>query len=270
MIEDLLEKFFDKFHSVFSNSTIGYVLERFNVCCIYEERRHLLLFFISLQSFQIVDIPTVPVERKYQQSSQKWKSVQWNSVNRPQAPPPPIVTNIVSSPVIGDLNRNSFEDPPTSNVVNSAKESHDKALLRLHQLTTQLHDLTVGNDPADHKQEVVNPQAKRDQRRPPTYKNKKKNPVKYKKKRPPRPARPPPKIKRPRKKISLGMPKAIRRVKDSAGETLDAVLALVVPGHEAGMRRRRNKKQRQSMISLDDSILTFAISSGIIAAILAA
>ena len=63
------------------------------------------------------------------------------------------------------------------------------------------------------------------------------------------------------------MPKSMRRVADSAGETLDAVLALMVPGHEAAMKRRRDGGRNR--LSLDDSIMTLVISSSIMAAILA-
>ena len=61
------------------------------------------------------------------------------------------------------------------------------------------------------------------------------------------------------------MPNSVRRVIDSVGETIDAVLSLIVPGHETAMQRRREDK-----LSLDHSILTLAVSSVIMAAILAA
>ena len=98
-------------------------------------------------------------------------------------------------------------------------------------------------------------------RRPVTNYKKKRRIQKKRKKGPP-----------PKKKesstltLKFKMPKSVRRVADSAGETLDAVLALVVPGHEVAMRRRDRKRNR---LSLDDSIMTLAISSGIMAAILA-
>ena len=110
-----------------------------------------------------------------------------------------------------------------------------------------------------HKK-VVNKANKKPQRRPlHKYKKKKRLPNKSK--------RGPPPKKKGSAKITLEfeMPRSVRRVAESAGETLDAVLALVVPGHEAAMRRRRDRNR----LNLDDSIMTLAISSGIMAAILA-
>ena len=64
------------------------------------------------------------------------------------------------------------------------------------------------------------------------------------------------------------MTKSIRGVVDSAREGLDAVIAVMVADHEAAVRRRKDRARRR--LSLDDSFITLLISSGIMAAILAA
>lgn len=239
----------------------------------------------------------------YQQSSNRWNDIQWGSVNRPHAPP---LSHTRNEPVqqpyiihkapeqkqqrdrVLKYNINN-ENQPKSNQIQSTKEHHDQALLKLHDLTLKLHDLTVGNketekikrNPTPRKKnfhKVKKPigrpfnipikstqnkmirKVKKPIRKPPqNYKKKRRIPNKRKRV-------PPPKKKGFQKiKLELKMPKSVRRVADSAGETLDAVLALLVPGHEAAMRRRRDR----SRMSLDDSIMTLAVSSGIMAAILA-
>ena len=80
-------------------------------------------------------------------------------MNRPTVPPPTIY--IKSDPLkeintvyqndpqpqskIAQENMDKIENIPKSPNANNAKESHDQALLRLHQLTLQLHDITAGN-----------------------------------------------------------------------------------------------------------------------------
>lgn len=221
----------------------------------------------------------------YKQSSKKWKDIQWNSVNRPTVPPPTIyikrdqlkeINKVYQNDPqpqskIAQENMDKIENIPKSPNANNAKESHDQALLRLHQLTLQLHDITVGRKELERVQrkpnssnppkKIIN-KAKKPWRRP-INKHKKKRRLPVKRKRVP-----PPKKKGFQKiKLELKMPKSVQRVADSAGETLDAVLALMVPGHEAAMKRRRDGARNR--LSLDDSIMTLAISSGIMAAILA-
>ena len=63
-------------------------------------------------------------------------------------------------------------------------------------------------------------------------------------------------------KFKPQIPKSVRRVVESSGENVEAWLSLLVPGHEAAMRRR--KEERLSVG------LTLVLSSAITAAILAA
>ena len=46
-------------------------------------------------------------------------------------------------------------------------------------------------------------------------------------------------------------------------ETVDAVLALIVPGHEAS-----TNKKKKDRIPLDQSLIMFSVAAGIVAAIL--
>merc|ERR1712106_387316 len=66
---------------------------------------------------------------------------------------------------------------------------------------------------------------------------------------------------------NLRMPKSFENVADSAGKAFDAVLAMITPEHEVGLKRRRNSVRKR--VSFHDSIMTLAVSSGILAAILA-
>ena len=55
----------------------------------------------------------------------------------------------------------------------------------------------------------------------------------------------------------------IARIAYAMSETVDAVLALIVPGHEASTKRRKEDR-----IPLDQSLLMFSVAAGIVAAIL--
>ena len=55
----------------------------------------------------------------------------------------------------------------------------------------------------------------------------------------------------------------LSRIASAMSETVDAVLALIVPGHEASIKRRKEDR-----IPLDQSLLMFSVASGIVAAIL--
>ena len=69
-------------------------------------------------------------------------------------------------------------------------------------------------------------------------------------------------LQKSRIKYEPKIPKSVRRVVESSGENVEAWLSLLVPGHEAAMRRRKEEK-----LSVG---LTLALSSAITAAILAA
>ena len=243
----------------------------------------------------------------YKQSSHYWNNIQWSSVNTPPSAPPPSPGTLTSDYLEQSYNndhqqpdktflnsaRNHYENVPDSSKEKPDKQANIQTLLKLHDLTSKLYDLTVSSDekektepttkPVAAKKEAVVNKVKKVVRRPlrppirkqhkkfihkgkkplrgPINSNKKKRRIQKKRKK-----GPPPKKKEPSSlTLKLQMPKSIRRVADSAGETLDAVLALVVPGHQAAMRRRRDRNR----LSLDDSIMTLAISSGIMAAILA-
>ena len=66
------------------------------------------------------------------------------------------------------------------------------------------------------------------------------------------------------------MHKAMHGVGYSGRKAVEAVIAVAVPGssHEAAVRRRKDRAR--SRLSLNDSFMTLFISSGIMAAILAA
>ena len=66
---------------------------------------------------------------------------------------------------------------------------------------------------------------------------------------------------------NLRIPKSLENVADSAGKAFDAVLAMITPEHEVGLKRRRDRVRKR--VSFHDSIMTLAVSSGILAAILA-
>ena len=239
----------------------------------------------------------------YKQSSHYWNNIQWSSVNTPPPSPGTLTSDYLEQSYNNDhqqpdktfLNsaRNHYENVPDSSKEKPDKQANIQTLLKLHDLTSKLYDLTVSSDEKEKtepttkhvaaKKEAMVNKIKKVVRRPlrppkrkqhkkfinkvkkplrgPVNNNKKKRRIQKKRKK-----GPPPKKKEPSSlTLKLQMPKSIRRVADSAGETLDAVLALVVPGHQAAMRRRRDRNR----LSLDDSIMTLAISSGIMAAILA-
>ena len=55
----------------------------------------------------------------------------------------------------------------------------------------------------------------------------------------------------------------LSRIASAMSETVDAVLALIVPGHEASIKRRKEDR-----IPLDQSLIMFSVAAGIVAAIL--
>ena len=55
----------------------------------------------------------------------------------------------------------------------------------------------------------------------------------------------------------------IARIASAMSETVDAVLALIVPGHEAS-----TNKKKKGRIPLDQSLIMFSVAAGIVAAIL--
>ena len=65
-----------------------------------------------------------------------------------------------------------------------------------------------------------------------------------------------------RKRFQLRLDK-LDRIASGLSETVDAVLALLVPGHEAAAKRRREDR-----IPLDQTLIAFSLASGIVAAIL--
>jgi hypothetical protein len=144
---------------------------------------------------------------------------------------------------------------------NPAKESYDQALLRLHQLT--LHP--QGENQAQNKPGTNNPIHKTesmDNFKPmkmitQKYKTNRRNPNNRRRVSP---------LKQKSFKNSK-MTQATRGVGDSAREAVDAVIAVMVPGHEEAVRKRKDRARRR--LSLNDSFITLFISSGIMAAILA-
>jgi hypothetical protein len=142
---------------------------------------------------------------------------------------------------------------------NPAKKYHDQALVRLHQLTFQLHDATRGENQAQtkpgttipiHKSESIDYFKPTNRRKPNT--RGRVSPLKQKSLK------------------HLKMPQSMRGVVDSAREAVNAVIAVAVPGsgHEAAVWRRKDRARRR--LSLNDSFITLLISSGIMAAILSA
>ena len=65
-----------------------------------------------------------------------------------------------------------------------------------------------------------------------------------------------------RKRFQLRLDK-LDRIASGVSKTVDALLALLVPGHEASAKRRRTDR-----IPLDQTLIAFSLASGIVAAIL--
>ena len=65
-----------------------------------------------------------------------------------------------------------------------------------------------------------------------------------------------------RKKVQPRLDKLVR-IASGVPETVDAVLALLVPDHEASAKRRREDR-----IPLNQTLIAFSLASGIVAAIL--
>ena len=65
-----------------------------------------------------------------------------------------------------------------------------------------------------------------------------------------------------RKRLQLRLDK-LDRIASGVSDTVDAVLALLVPGHEASAKRKREDR-----IPLDQTLIAFSVASGIVAAIL--
>ena len=70
------------------------------------------------------------------------------------------------------------------------------------------------------------------------------------------------KLQPPKQRLRFNTNK-VKRIASAVSETVDAVFALIVPGHEAAMNRRKDDR-----IPLDRSLIAFSVASGIVAAIL--